>query len=219
MLFRSADALAELVGDVQDAVDDQGLTFLASDVDADGGKLILTDGVPRVLGDDLPMAVEDADALEAWLGARAARRVRLLVPQRGDKRALIELATRNAELSYRTRFNEITAAHFEALETLRGELEIALELEHRILSERMVRSEKRSELQSTPGHLAIVRPKRRTTASLSDAFGDVAQLVERLLCKQEVVGSIPIVSTIGPVVGQRRTPRSHEHFCPAHLLP
>ena len=26
-------------------------------------------------------------------------------------------------------------------------------------------------------------------------FGDVAQLVERLLCKQEVVGSIPIVST------------------------
>ena len=25
--------------------------------------------------------------------------------------------------------------------------------------------------------------------------GDVAQLVERLLCKQEVVGSIPIVST------------------------
>ncbi len=42
------------------------------------------------------------------------------MPQRGDKRALVELATRNAELSYRTRFNEITAAHFEALETLRG---------------------------------------------------------------------------------------------------
>ena len=26
-------------------------------------------------------------------------------------------------------------------------------------------------------------------------FGDVAQLVEHLLCKQKVVGSIPIVST------------------------
>jgi len=36
--------------------------------------------------------------------------------------ALVELATRNAELSYRTRFNDITAAHFEALETLRSEL-------------------------------------------------------------------------------------------------
>ena len=57
-----------------------------------------------------------------WLSARAGRRVRVLVPQRGDKRALVELATRNAELSYRTRFNEITAAHFDALETLRAVL-------------------------------------------------------------------------------------------------
>jgi len=46
------------------------------------------------------------------------------VPQRGDKRALVELATRNAELSYRTRFNESTTAHFEALETLRAELKL-----------------------------------------------------------------------------------------------
>ena len=44
------------------------------------------------------------------------------MPQRGDKRALVELATRNAELSYRTRFNETTAAHFDALETLRAVL-------------------------------------------------------------------------------------------------
>ena len=48
--------------------------------------------------------------------------MRVLVPQRGDRRALVDLATRNAELSYRTRFNEITAAHFEALETLRAVL-------------------------------------------------------------------------------------------------
>jgi excinuclease ABC subunit C len=46
------------------------------------------------------------------------------VPQRGEKRALVELATRNAELAYRTRFNEITAAHFDALETLRAELSL-----------------------------------------------------------------------------------------------
>jgi hypothetical protein len=31
--------------------------------------------------------------------------------------------------------------------------------------------------------------------ALDSPCGDVAQLVERLLCKQEVVGSIPIVST------------------------
>src|SRR5262245_4802255 len=72
----------------------------------------------------LPVAVEDAEAIEGWLAARAGRKVRLRVPQRGDKRALIDLATRNAELSYRTRFNEITAAHFEALETLRSVLDL-----------------------------------------------------------------------------------------------
>ena len=68
----------------------------------------------------LPFGLEDQEAAEAWLSGRTGRRVRILVPQRGDKRALVELATRNAELAYRTRFNEITAAHFEALETLRS---------------------------------------------------------------------------------------------------
>ena len=72
----------------------------------------------------LPITIEDCEAMEAVLSARAGRRVKILVPQRGDKRALVELATRNAELSYRTRFNEITAAHFEALETLRSVLSL-----------------------------------------------------------------------------------------------
>jgi excinuclease ABC subunit C len=73
---------------------------------------------------NLPAPVEEPEALEAWLGERADRRVRILVPQRGDKRSLVELATRNAELSYRTRFNETVAAHFDALETLRSVLEL-----------------------------------------------------------------------------------------------
>jgi len=71
---------------------------------------------------DLPVEVEDCEAMEEWLSSRAGRRVKILVPQRGEKRALVELATRNAELSYRTRFNENTAAHFDALETLRSVL-------------------------------------------------------------------------------------------------
>jgi len=74
---------------------------------------------------NLPLTIEDTEAMEEWLSARAGRRVRILVPQRGDKRALVDLATRNAELAYRTRFNEITAAHFEALETLRSVLALA----------------------------------------------------------------------------------------------
>jgi excinuclease ABC subunit C len=69
---------------------------------------------------NLPVEIEDCEAMEDLLSERAERRVKISVPQRGDKRALVELATRNAELSYRTRFNETTAAHFDALETLRG---------------------------------------------------------------------------------------------------
>jgi len=71
---------------------------------------------------DLPVDIEDCEAMEEWLSSRAGRRAKILVPQRGEKRALVELATRNAELSYRTRFNEITAANFDALETLRSVL-------------------------------------------------------------------------------------------------
>jgi excinuclease ABC subunit C len=73
---------------------------------------------------NLPTAIEDLEAMEELLSTRAGRRVRILVPQRGDKRALVELATRNAELSYRTRFNETTAAYFDALETLRSRLNL-----------------------------------------------------------------------------------------------
>ena len=74
---------------------------------------------------NLPAPVEDLEAIEELLSSRAGRKVRILIPQRGDKRALVELATRNAELSYRTRFNETTAAHFDALETLRSRLTLA----------------------------------------------------------------------------------------------
>ena len=47
-----AKALDELVRCAQDAVDAEGVTFLATDIDADGGKIILTTGVPTTQEDD-----------------------------------------------------------------------------------------------------------------------------------------------------------------------
>ncbi len=67
----------------------------------------------------VPVSIEDIEPVEEWLGVRAGRKVRLIVPKRGDKRGLIDLATRNAELAYRTRFNEAQTANYDALETLR----------------------------------------------------------------------------------------------------
>ena len=37
---------------MQDAADAEGVTFLATDIDEDGGKVILAAGVPRDAGDD-----------------------------------------------------------------------------------------------------------------------------------------------------------------------
>jgi excinuclease ABC subunit C len=67
----------------------------------------------------LPLELADAESIETWLAALAGRRVRVVVPKRGDKRGLLDLAGRNAEQAYRARFNQGDAAHYDGLETLR----------------------------------------------------------------------------------------------------
>jgi excinuclease ABC subunit C len=66
----------------------------------------------------VPSEPDERDALETWLSANAGHRVHIVVPQRGEKRGLVELANRNAGLAYQTRFNQATAAQYDALETL-----------------------------------------------------------------------------------------------------
>src|SRR6266436_6347809 len=70
----------------------------------------------------VPSEPADQDALESWLSDRAGRRVRIVVPQRGEKRGLVDLANRNARLAYQARFNQTTAAQYDALETLQAVL-------------------------------------------------------------------------------------------------
>jgi excinuclease ABC subunit C len=66
---------------------------------------------------ELPPA--ETETLETWLTDRSEHRVRIVVPKRGEKRGLLDLAARNAQVAYQTRFNETVAAHYDALETLR----------------------------------------------------------------------------------------------------
>src|SRR2546421_3675288 len=73
----------------------------------------------------VPSEPEEREALETWLSSRAGRKVHIAVPQRGEKRGLVELATRNAAFAYQTRFNQTTAAHYDALETLQSVLKLA----------------------------------------------------------------------------------------------
>jgi excinuclease ABC subunit C len=73
----------------------------------------------------VPVPAADAEVLEGWLSGEAGRRVRLVVPKRGEKRGLLDLAARNAQVAYQARFNENVAANYDALETLRGVLALA----------------------------------------------------------------------------------------------
>ena len=70
----------------------------------------------------MPFPAADTELLEGWLAGEAGRRVRLIVPKRGEKRGLLELASRNAQVAYQARFNENVAANYDALETLRAVL-------------------------------------------------------------------------------------------------
>jgi excinuclease ABC subunit C len=79
----------------------------------------------------VPVLPDEAEALQSWLGERSGRRVRIAVPQRGDKRGLLDLARRNAELAYRSRFDAGATAQYEALELLQAALRLP-ELPRRI---------------------------------------------------------------------------------------
>jgi excinuclease ABC subunit C len=72
----------------------------------------------------VPLEPEEHEALEAWLSSASSYRVRIVMPQRGGKRGLVDLATRNAALGYQNRFNGSTTAQYDGLETLRAVLSL-----------------------------------------------------------------------------------------------
>jgi excinuclease ABC subunit C len=72
----------------------------------------------------LSSAPEDADLLEAWLSDRAGRKVEVVVPKRGEKRGLVDLAVRNARVAYQARLIDTGLSNYDALETLRATLQL-----------------------------------------------------------------------------------------------
>jgi excinuclease ABC subunit C len=72
----------------------------------------------------LPVEPPDREILEIWMSSRAGRRTRVLVPRRGEHRGLLDLATRNAAIAYRARFEGPGGEH-QALESLREWLSLA----------------------------------------------------------------------------------------------
>lgn len=70
----------------------------------------------------LPLAEDDLGPLEEWLRERKGRKVSVLVPERGDRRRMVQLAARNAASNFVTRRNqrEDTGAALERLQKRLG---------------------------------------------------------------------------------------------------
>jgi excinuclease ABC subunit C len=81
-----------------------------------------TDYVPREV--HVPVDFEDRELLEKALTERKGRRVRILDPQRGQKREMIELVEKNAQIAFEQRFRVLKPDMERVLEELQEVLEL-----------------------------------------------------------------------------------------------
>jgi excinuclease ABC subunit C len=76
--------------------------------------------VPRIIL--VPVDFPDREALATLLGERSKRRIELAVPQRGEKRSLVDLAGQNAKQSYTQRFRVLEPSRKAIQEALADSL-------------------------------------------------------------------------------------------------
>src|ERR671929_178422 len=81
-----------------------------------------TDYVPREI--HVPVDFEDRELLEKALTGRKGRRVRILDPRRGQKREMIELVEKNAQIAFEQRFRVLKPDMERVLEELQEVLEL-----------------------------------------------------------------------------------------------
>ena len=78
--------------------------------------------LPRAI--HVPMEFEDRELLEELLSERAGRRVEIATPQRGQKRAFLELVEKNARHSFEQRFRVLKPSSKAIVEAVQGALNL-----------------------------------------------------------------------------------------------
>jgi excinuclease ABC subunit C len=81
-----------------------------------------TDYVPREI--HVPVDFEDRELLEKALTERKGRRVRILDPRRGQKREMVELVEKNAQIAFEQRFRVLKPDMERVLEEMQEVLEL-----------------------------------------------------------------------------------------------
>ncbi len=72
----------------------------------------------------VPRELEDRELLEAILSERAGRKLEIVTPQRGQKRAFLDLVERNAKLSFEQRFRVLKPSSKAIVEALQNALSL-----------------------------------------------------------------------------------------------
>ena len=133
----------------------------------------------------LPFEASDSDVLAEWLTEQRGRKVNLLVPQRGDRVRLVDLANRNARESFRQR-----GSRREAQQNLLNELQERLKLTR---LPRRIECFDISHIQGTQmvGSMAVVvdgepasrhyRHYKIKTVPGNDDFASLAEVLQRRL--------------------------------------
>lgn len=86
------------------------------------GQYYSTDYVPREI--HVPTDFDDRELLEKALSERKGRRVRIVSPQRGEKRDMIDLVEKNAKLAFEQRFRILKPDMKRVLEEMQETLEL-----------------------------------------------------------------------------------------------
>lgn len=143
----------------------------------------------------LPLPIEGMAPLAEWLGERRGRRVRLLMPRRGERAGLLALAARNAEEAWRERGGRRDARE-----------ELLAELHRRLALSRLPRHMECFDISTiqgtaTVGSMAVVRDgepaagdyrhfQLRTVAGTDD-YAALREVLARRLRRGLAEGALP----------------------------
>ena len=154
----------------------------------------------------LPFALESNEVLAEWLTEKRGKRVKLLCPERGEKKRLRELAQRNAEESYRQRGQRREA---------RGNL--LSELQERLLLPRFPQRMECFDISNVQGELSVgsmavfvegepakkeYRRYRIKTVSGADDYASLHEVLRRRLERGNAEGCLPDMILIDGGKGQ-----------------
>src|SRR6058998_2781612 len=116
--FNPAGFLSEVLAQYYSS-SDGGLSVPAADLQTHE---VRTSFLPREI--HAPVDFEDRELLEKVLSERRGRRVRILAPQRGEKRDMIDLVEKNAKLAFEQRFRVLKPDMKRVLEEMQETLEL-----------------------------------------------------------------------------------------------